>query len=233
MTERPRQLALDLPLEPRLDPEDFLVGPSNEAAYGLIEGWPDWPDTVLLLEGPEGAGKTHLAGIWARRAHAWTLPARDIAQADVPRLVSGGALVVEDADRGPVDEAALFHLLNMARERRSHVLITGRGGPDAWGFATRDLVSRLRLAPVARIDPPDEALLRALVVKLFLDRQIVVDTSVVDYLVLRIERSFAAVAEAVDSLDRHALSAGRRVTRAMAASILPGLEDSAKDERDE
>ncbi len=229
MTERPRQLALDLPLEPRLDLEDFLVGPSNEAAYAMVENWPDWPDKVLRLEGPEGAGKTHLAAIWAERAHAWKVAARAVTEPDVPGLVSGGALVVEDADRGPVEEAALFHLLNMARERGTFVLVTARSGPDGWGLVTRDLVSRLRLAPSARIEPPDEALLRALIVKLFLDRQIVVDTSVVDYLARRIERSFAAVAEAVDALDRLALSAGRRVTRAMAATVLPAAEGEGAD----
>ena len=68
----PKQLTFDLPLDPRYGREDFLVSPANEAPYGLVEAWPDWADTVLLLQGPPGSGKSHLASIWASRAHAWT-----------------------------------------------------------------------------------------------------------------------------------------------------------------
>ena len=194
MAEAPRQLAFDLPLDPRFGREDFLVSPSNERAYALIERWPDWPDRVLHLSGPKGSGKSHLA--------------------------SNGALVVEDADRGERDEAALFHLLNLSRERGAYLLLTSAAPVDAWGVRTPDLLSRLRLAPAVSLDPPDDALLKAVLVKLFVDRQLVVDTTVVDYLALRIERSLARAAEIVAALDREALSRGRRITRPMAAEIL-------------
>ena len=115
----PKQLAFDLPLDPRYGREDFLVSPSNEQAYGLIERWPDWPDTVLLLVGPAGSGKSHLASIWATTAKAWTVDAFEVTDEQVPHLVSNGALVIEDMDRPERDEAALFHLLNLARERRA------------------------------------------------------------------------------------------------------------------
>jgi chromosomal replication initiation ATPase DnaA len=138
----------------------------------------------------------------------------------VPHLVSNGALVIEDADRGERDEAALFHLLNLARERKASVLITCETPPDRWGLRTPDLLSRLRLAPSVALDPPDDALLKAVLVKLFVDRQLVVDTSVVDYIALRIERSLARASEIVTALDREALSRGRRVSRAIAAELL-------------
>ncbi|MFD0934247.1 hypothetical protein ACFQ12_03490, partial [Methylobacterium trifolii] len=144
----PKQLAFDLPIDPRYGREDFLVGPANEAAYGLIESWPDWPDTVLVLTGPSGSGKSHLASIWATRAHAWTVPAAEVTAGSVTHLVSNGALVIEDVDRAAGrDEAALFHLLNLARERRSPVLLTSGAGIDRLELATADLRSRLRLAP--------------------------------------------------------------------------------------
>ena len=221
MAEAPKQLAFDLPLDPRYGREDFLVGPANEAAYGLIEAWPDWPDTVFLLTGPAGSGKSHLASIWATHAHAWTAKAAEVTAEAVPHLVSNGALVVEDVDRPQGrDEAALFHLLNLARERKAPILHTAGRPVEAMGLATADLRSRLRLAPGATILPPDEALLRAVIVKLFVDRQLVVDTTVVDFLALRIERSLAAAAETVAALDREALSRGRRITRPMAAELL-------------
>lgn len=228
MPDAPRQLAFDLTLDPRFGREDFLVSPSNEAAYAAIERWPDWPDPILRLEGPPGSGKSHLAAIWASDAHAWTVAAGEVTSASVPHLASNGALVIEDADDGIEDEAALFHLLNLARERRGFVLITGAAPPARWGLATADLLSRLRLSPVVQVEPPDDALLKAVLVKLFVDRQLVVDTSLVDYISLRIERSLARAAEVVQALDREALSRGRRITRPMAAEVLGAEQESAE-----
>lgn len=233
-TAPPRQLAFDLPLDPRFGREDFLVSPANEAAYGLIEAWPDWPDTVVLLTGPPGSGKSHLASIWAERACALTIGAEDVADDAVPLLVSHGALVVEDVDRaGRREEAALFHLLNLARERRCPVLMTSALPVAALDIATPDLRSRLRLAPGAAIDPPDEALLRAVLVKLFVDRQLVVDLRVVDALALRIDRSLALARQVVTELDRDALRRGRRITRPLALDMLQRLGIAEGDFADE
>lgn len=219
------QLAFDLALEPRFGAEDFLVSASNEQAYGLIEAWPNWPDQIVTLIGQAGSGKSHLAAIWAKNAHAWTLDAAAVSMERVPYLVSNRALVVEDIDRGPRDDAALFHLLNLAREQNAYILITASSPASAWNVATADLLSRLRLAPSVIIDPPDDALLKAVLVKLFVDRQLVVDTQVVDSLALRIDRSLAMAGEAVAALDRAALQRGRRITRQLAMHI---LEEIAK-----
>ena len=228
MTEAPKQLTLELPLEPRFGREDFLVSPSNERAYALIERWPDWPDTILLLEGPKGSGKSHLAAIWAAQSHGWRVDAFEVGTDRVPHLVSNGALVIEDLHSAGGDEPALFHLLNLARERRAYVLITTAVAVGELPIRTPDLKSRLRLAPSVSLDPPDDALLRAVLVKLFIDRQLVVDTTVVDFLALRIERSLAAAAETVAALDREALSRGRRITRPMAAELV-GRETGSVD----
>ncbi|MFL5151595.1 MAG: hypothetical protein ACJ8C3_01915 [Microvirga sp.] len=217
-----------MPLEPRFGREDFLVSPSNERAYALIERWPDWPDTILLLEGPKGSGKSHLAAIWAAQSHGWTVDAFEVGTDRVPHLVSNGALVIEDLHSAGGDEPALFHLLNLARERRAYVLITTAVAVGELPIRTPDLKSRLRLAPSVSLDPPDDALLRAVLVKLFIDRQLVVDTTVVDFLALRIERSLAAAAETVAALDREALSRGRRITRPMAAELV-GRETGSVD----
>ncbi|MDB5512016.1 MAG: hypothetical protein JWR08_1499 [Enterovirga sp.] len=215
-----RQLVFDLPVAPSFAPDDFLVSGSNETAYGLLENWPDWPDSLLHLRGPRGSGKSHLAAIWAARARARIIPARDVAVETVPELSRAPALVLEDLDEGPLDEDALFHLVNRVRERSGHVLVTSAAGVETCGIATPDLLSRLRRAPSAELGPPDDALLRAVLVKLFLDRQLVVDTSVIEFVANRIERSLARAAELVADLDREALSRGRRVTRPVAAEIL-------------
>jgi len=220
---RPRQLAFDLPVDSRHGVEDFLIGPSNEAAYGLVEAWPQWPDAWLRLIGPEGAGKTHLAAIWAKAAHAWIVPIAEVTAANVPHLVSGGALVVEDCDRGVADEPALFHLMNATKAKGGFLLLTARTAPDYWALKVPDLLSRLRLAPHATIEPPDDALLRAVLVKLFIDRQLIVDAGIIEMLAQRMERSFAAAQALVDALDRLSLERGRRVTRPLATEALAAL----------
>ena len=220
MKKPTNQLALTLPLEPRFGREDFLVSPSNEVAWETFERWPEWPGRMLLLLGPTGAGKSHLAAIWAKRARARVLSAASLPLADLPAIAGAGAVLVEDADRAPLAEAELFHLINLVMGSQSYLAITARAWPDAWGVQTKDLLSRLRLAPAIEVGEPDDALIRAVLVKLFLDRQLVVDTSVVEYLAVRIERSLDAARNVVELLDKEALAAGRAITRPMAAEVL-------------
>jgi chromosomal replication initiation ATPase DnaA len=213
------QLALALDHAESHAREDFLAGPSNAAALSLIERWPDWPSRTMLLRGPEGSGKSHLAAIWARASGARMLSPRSLDGADVPIALATGALVLENLAEGRFDEAALFHLLNLAREEHAYVLITARSAPSTWRIAVPDLASRLRALPVVALTAPDDALLRAVIVKLFADRQLAVDESLVAYLATRIERSFAAARAAVDALDREALRLKRPVTRVLAAEL--------------
>lgn len=215
----PRQLALALPHAESFAREDFLTGASNEAALAMIERWPDWPDRVLALVGPEGAGKSHLAAIWAEIAGARRVSARALGETDLLAALATGALVIEDASAA-LDERALFHLLNLIREEEGFLLITAQAAPARWGVALPDLASRLRAVPTVALSAPDDALLRAVLVKLFADRQLGVDTALVSYLTTRIERSFAAARAAVDALDREALRMQRPVTRALAAELL-------------
>src|SRR6201996_817855 len=216
----PRQLALALPHAESFGREDFLEGPANAAALGLIENWPDWPNRVMLLAGPEGSGKSHLAAIWAEAAGARSTSAHALTAAAIPGELATGALVVEDLKASEFDERALFHLLNLAREDAAYVLITARQSPSALPIELRDLRSRLRAIPVVSLLPPDDQLLRALIVKFCADRQLAVDETVVNFVANRIERSFAAARQAVALLDTEALRLGRPVTRALAAELL-------------
>ncbi len=218
-----RQLVLDLAPPPRFGVEDFLVSPCNEAAYGLIELWPDWPEPVLLLVGPAGAGKSHLGAIWAARARARKVTGAALAAVDPLELVGAPAVFVDDADGVGPAEAALFHLLNLAREHATPLLATAQVPPPGWGLSTPDLLSRLRLAPSAAIGAPDDALLRAVLVKLLVDRQIVVDTALVDYVALRLERSLEAAGRFVAALDQESLARGQRITQATARAVLSRL----------
>jgi chromosomal replication initiation ATPase DnaA len=216
----PRQLAFVLPHAESLTRDNFLEGPANTAGLALIDAWPEWPSRTVLLAGPEGSGKSHLAAIWAEAAGARSTTAHALTAANVPAALATGALVVEDLKPADLDERALFHLLNLAREDQAYVLITTRVPPASFEIELRDLRSRLRAIPVVSLQEPDDQLFRALIVKFCADRQLAVDETVVGYLVTRIERSYAAVRQAVELLDREALSLGRPVTRALAAEVL-------------
>jgi chromosomal replication initiation ATPase DnaA len=220
MAEGTRQFTLDLPVDTSFSIDDFLVSPSNEAAYGLIEAWPDWSDRALIVTGPEGSGKSHLAAIFAARSGATVIESDALSTIDAMAVFSRGPLVVENVGEGPVEEATLFHCLNLMVETGRHMLLTSRHEPTLWPLALADVRSRVRRAPTVAILPPDDALLRMLLVKLFCDRQLVVDTSVINFLALRMERSFRAAQTVVGRIDRQSLALGRRVSRGMVAHLL-------------
>jgi chromosomal replication initiation ATPase DnaA len=215
-----RQLTLDWPHAPSYAREDFLEAPGNAEALRVILAWPNWAARTLMLVGPSGAGKSHLGAIWARAAAARAVSAETLPHTPLVELAAAHTLLIEDADRIGAHESALFHLLNLTRESGAFLLLTARAQPDVWGLKTPDLLSRLRLAPIVSLGAPDLDLSQAVLFKLFSDRQLVVDPSVIAYIALRIERSLDAARAIVAALDREALARGRGVTRAMAAELL-------------
>ncbi|MFA9387134.1 MAG: hypothetical protein ACERIE_03590 [Methyloceanibacter sp.] len=214
------QLTFDLPHRAALGAEDFLVSDCNVAAVKLIDAWPEWTDHVQLLTGPAASGKTHLVRVWQERSGARALSRENFDMAFIEDQPEGTPLVVEDADRAGYDEKALFHLLNLAREKRLFVLLTGRDDPSRWGTVLPDLLSRLNGVPAVDIGAPDEALLRTVMLKQFTDRQLDIDPKVLEFLALRVERSLAAAAAAVEAVDQAALASGRKINRQLVLETL-------------
>lgn len=217
------QLVFDLGTRAAMGREDFRVAPCNALALAQIEGWRDWPGRKLALTGPEGAGKTHLVHVFAALTGAVILDAARLRVDALP--LDAVAVAVEDADRLPQPcraeaEEALFHLHNALATRGAPLLFTGRAAPSRWPLALPDLASRLRAASIARVDPPDDALLAALLVKHFADRQITPPPDVIEYLLPRMDRSFAGAADIVARLDRAALRDRRPVTRKLASQVM-------------
>jgi chromosomal replication initiation ATPase DnaA len=220
MISPPRQLTLDWPHAPSFAREDFLPAPSNRESLRAIDLWPNWAGRMLVLVGPEGSGKSHLASIWADAAGAARLRVEALGERSLVTCTHASALLIEDVDRVGAAEVHLFHLMNAAHQNGAWLLLTARAAPDAWGLKIPDLLSRLRLAPVTRLATPDIELTEAVLFKLFSDRQLQVEPNVVAYIALRLERSLGAARAIVASLDREALARGRRVTRAMASELL-------------
>ncbi|WP_102108770.1 HdaA/DnaA family protein [Oceaniglobus roseus] len=221
-----RQLAFDLPTVTALGREDFFVAPSNTLALAALDGWRDWPQSKLVLSGDEGSGKTHLAHVFAAATGARIVPARDLAAADIPDLAPR-VLAVEDVPAiagDPEAERALFHLHNLCLAEGGTLLMTGAGAPMRWRIALPDLASRLQGTPMVTLNAPDDTLLAAVIAKLFADRQLAVEPHVISYLVLRIDRSFAAAREVVTQIDALSLAEKRQITRPFAARVLDLIE---------
>ena len=224
----PTQIPMDLPLPVSRSGADFLTSPSNQTAWDAMQRWQDWPDTRLVLTGPEGSGKSHLVQIWAGSTRAAITEASDLTEARMAHLIAAPAIAVEDVDAicdltGPVRrqvETTLFHLYNLAAAERVPLLMTGRAAPAHWDLTLPDLASRVLAMAHVRIAEPDDALLTSILRKLFRDRQMNVAEDVLDYLIWRIERSFASAERIVARLDQVALASKRRITRQLAADVL-------------
>lgn len=224
----PEQLALALPARPALGRAEFYVADANRLALAQVERWPAWPGGRLAVTGPAGSGKTHLAHVWAARSGAAILAGASLPGLDPVAVANDAALAVEDADRlaelGPgaarAAEEALFHLCNRLAAGGGALMVSGRSAPAFWTLALPDLRSRLEAAPVAALEAPDDALLSAVLVKLFGDRGIGVGPEVIRYLLARMDRSFEAAEALVARLDAAGLAQGRPVTTRLAAEVL-------------
>jgi DnaA regulatory inactivator Hda len=219
-----RQLTFDFSHRPSVSGEDFIVASCNEAAVAWVDSWPDWPAPALVVYGPPGCGKTHLASVWQARAAALRLILPFPGRFDPLHAVgNAAAVVVEDVDRWIGDDAAqrqLFHLYNVVAERRAKLMLTARQPVALWPMALADLRSRVAAAPAVAIEPPDEDLVAALLLKLFVDRQLKVGDEVLTFLLARMDRSFDAARRLVAALDEAALHARRNVTVPLASEVL-------------
>ena len=222
-TDPPRQLPLDLGHGTGYSRDELVVSGTNAQAAALVDRWPEWPSPIVVLAGPPGSGKTHLASIWRARADAVAIDPRRIRE----QTASLGArpALIDDIDKDPIDEQGLFHLINTVRGAGSTLLLTARRFPSAWRVALPDLISRLKAATTIEIHEPDDLLLAGVITKLFADRQVEVEPHVVQYLVRRIERSLATAMRVVGRLDRAALERKTPITRALAAETVGAMDE--------
>ncbi|OHV72216.1 DnaA regulatory inactivator HdaA [Ensifer sp. LCM 4579] len=225
MTKRPYE---QLPLVFRHDPasgrEDLLVSDRLSAAIAIVDHWPDWPSPVVIIAGPVGSGKSHLASIWRQKTGAEAI--HPTAGSNAADIAAAGPVLFEDVDRQGFDDTALFHVINSVRQSGTGLLMTSRLWPMSWPVTLPDLRSRLKAATVVEIGEPDDELLTQVLFKLFADRQLLVDERLVAYIVNRMERSLETAQLVVERLDHLALSRGTRLTRPLAAEVLDELANA-------
>ncbi|AXI47461.1 chromosomal replication initiator DnaA [Sulfitobacter sp. SK012] len=219
------QLGLALPTRTAQGRDDFLVAPSNAMAVALIENWHDWAGRKLVLTGPAGSGKTHLTHVWAANSGAQIIAAADLTEDVVPALAASHVAIEDVPEIAGNAEAqnALFHLHNLTLAEGHSLLLTGTGPVAHWPLSLPDLASRMQGTTEATLDAPDDALLFAVLVKLLADRQLMPKPDVIPYVLLRMERSFAAARDLVAALDEASLAQKRPVTRQLAGRVLDNL----------
>ena len=218
------QLTFDLPFLPSHDRGDFFVSHSNEMAVRFMENWKNWPLKKHVLSGPKSSGKTHLSRIWATMSDAKVVKAQDICD---PEALSQTPLLIEDLHSiaGLIaQETTLFHTHNLLQQKGFHLLMTGQGSPHHWGIVLPDLASRIQGTRHVALAPPDDRLFAALLAKQFSDRQLFPAPEVLQYLIIRLERSHDAARRFVERADQVALSKKRAISRSLAKHILGEFE---------
>ena len=220
------QLTLDFEHRTALSSEDFLVADCNRDAISWIDVWPNWPTPVLVIFGPVGSGKSHLAAVFAAYSGAKKVTVNEF---DFARSNFNSDLIIEDVDSMLCSdqEVSLLHMYNAVKETSHRILMTATAPPARWGITLPDLRSRMNAAISVEIGPPEDSLIVALLVKIFADRQVQVSSDVIIYAASRMERSFLAVQQIVDNADRMALSSNKKITVALMKQVLKNLEGSS------
>lgn len=214
------QQVLNLPTKTTYEAADFFVSASNQLAFQWVQSWPEWPHHCLILYGPKGCGKTHLAYLWMQRSGATIIPYDKLKSKNLDELCqSHKTLVIEDIPQD-FEDTLLFHLYNAVQQANGSLLITTDIPPQSWSIELPDLRSRIKACMWSEIHPADDVLLNAVIHKILADEQITVPEQVISYMLSHLDRSFEAISEAVRKVNRYAFSKRRKITLSLVREAL-------------
>jgi len=227
MSTGKQQIPLDLGHVCAMGREDYFVSQSNQEVVAWLDKWPDWPSPALIVHGPKASGKTHLFKAWEAQHRVLTISDMPVDINEISVLYrSANHFAIDDIDLNIFEdnqkEQALFHLYNLLKNEGGTMLLMAQQRPADWNIGLPDLASRLKSCLSVEIKQPDDALLAAVLVKLFSDRQVRISHEVVMYLLHRIGRSMEAVYQLVDQIDHEALAQKRKISIPFIKSILEG-----------
>jgi chromosomal replication initiation ATPase DnaA len=225
MNTSDKQLLLELTNDVSFNEKDYFVSGCNEDAYNLIHEWPNWKDFALLIYGAKGSGKSHLANIWAKISKAKILNCSFLSLGDIEESKHYKSFVLENYDKIKMEETFL-ELFNSIKKRDSSMLLVGLNPPKGVNFLTKDLESRIRSLYSVEIGLPDDILLKTLLLKQFSDRQVKIEKTVIDFIIPRIDRSFDAVVDIVNKIDKYSLRESRKITIPLVKTVIEGIEDA-------
>ena len=226
------QMALEFPHRPSLGREDFMVAKCNHEAVSTIDMWPNWPFFAICIYGPSGCGKTHLANVFAQMvalqtSHPYRIPFIKASQIDknmAHNLFETNPQIVVENLHELQNQEALFHLYNTYRDLGGNILFTSDKAPARINFSLADLRSRMNIVPSLEIKAPDDELLIALIVKLFMDRQITPSQELLNFLLKNIHRSFSYVRKLVEEIDNISLAKKRAISINIAKEAIATLD---------
>lgn len=209
------------------DFDDLVISNSNLMAYKLINSWPNWNSSVAAIIGATGAGKSHFANVWQKMSSAIIFKPNELKEANLA-IIENNSVLIENLEENSFIEEDLFHLFNSINQARIHnqnqnILITCSNSPKNWKINLLDLASRLKTIIETYIEQPDDMLLEAILLKLFSDKQIIIDANVLSYIISNMERSFNFAIKLVELCDKYALEKHSKISKQIANIALNEL----------
>jgi chromosomal replication initiation ATPase DnaA len=204
------QLIFNFPFKTNYFKEDFYVSKNNFEAYKLIESWPKWPSRFINIFGPSGCGKTHLANIFNKKINSLFIKASDINSSSLPAIKVKDCLIIDEYQNN-VDEKLFYSVLNQCHLSNQYIIINSLKSIQLFEVKLNDLKSRFSSFVDVGIDLPTDELIKVIISKNFSDKQVKIDSKLLEYILKNIERSYKGIFELIDKLDKFSLSAGKSI----------------------
>ena len=198
------QLLLNFNFSKNYKKDDFFVSKSNFFAFNLLDTWPKWEKNIINVCGEKYSGKTHLSEIFLNKNKGKILDSKKFIFNESYNLKIYQNIILEDFNND-IDEESIFSLINFVDQNNKYLVINSLKPINEMYFNLKDLKSRAKNSLVAKIEDPDDQLIKVLLAKNFSDRQIKIDNKLIEFAVKRITRSYGKIFEFIYKIDEMSL----------------------------